>query len=170
MVILYSKFILSSVISRNSSKNLGSIESIVFDRKSFCVAAIIMKKSFFFSPTKVISANDILEASQNAILVSSEDSPVSIKELPKLNQSLKSFPVGIGQKVITYSSKKVGAVRDILIDLETKQIRSLYVNNLLDERIIPISTVMGFEKGVFIIKDEFSEIKIPSLASQTVSQ
>jgi len=166
MVTLFSKLIGSEVISQSSSSKLGRIDNIVFDKENFTIAAIILNKKFFFSPTKIIAASDLLALSPDLILIRSDDSPVYIKELPKLKQSLKSFPVGTGQKVVSYSSKKIGTAYDLLIDLDSKQIKSLYIHNFLDERIIPISTVIGFQKGVFIIKDEFSEIKIPSLSAE----
>ncbi len=161
MIILFSKIVGSPIKVRDDEIKIGNVKDVIYKLETFEISALLIANLFPpFSHQKAVSAVDIIEISNNGVIINKSSAALPLAELPVTKRFFKDGLHGTGQDVITENKKRIGTVYDFTVDTDTMSITSLYIRNLFSERIIPTRLVIDFEKNRFKIKNEFDNIEI----------
>ncbi len=166
MLVQYSKIIDLPIVDLRAESKVGEVSEFIIQKTTLGVAGIVLKKQSLlsFSETKVITANDILELTKEAIIINEEDSIVPINEAIRLKDLFNHKFYGIYQRVLTRKGKNVGIVYDFIVDSTTLKITKLYCKTFFSDKIIPASSVIKIEGKKIYIKDDFDNTKLTTPA------
>lgn len=168
MLILYSKIIGLNVMDLRSRTRLGQIDEIVLNNENLKTAGFILKKRDIWNKeTLVVGETDIVEITNQGLVVSNENSVANLDESIRIKRLFEDNYFGVGQKVITKSGKYIGKVHDFLIDNKTFEIEKIYIKNMLKEKIISRDCIDSYIKNIIIIKDDRESIKVTSTVAET---
>lgn len=167
MLVPYSKMIRNPIFSAKNQTKVGEVLDIVLKKNSFSVAGFAVKTcNRIIRRQKVLSLTDIIDIDKDVIIVAAAEAIINPSEATRIEEAIKQGYLGIGQRVITESGKRIGKVFDYLLLLPSLEIAKIYVRGLFAERIIPSSEIKAFKNKNIVIKDDynFGALKNPSLS------
>jgi len=169
MMSLYSKIINSPVVELKTQTQIGVVDDLIIHKTKLEVYGVILKKTSFlnFNEIKVISGTDILEMNSQAVVVNNNDAIIPLSEAIRLKDAIDQKYYGIYQRIVSKKGKNIGLVYDYLVDSTTQNITKLYCRTLLNEKIIPVHSVIKMEGKKIIIKDELETKQIVDQAVET---
>ena len=170
MLIPYSKIVGAKIVELRGQTLLGEVCDLVISKTSMTLMGVTLRNTTFFpSPVRVISATDIEEFTpiEVTMIVNHDEVIEELNETIRLKNAYDQGFTGIGQTVVTKSGKHIGKVYDYLITNDDFRIQKFYTKSLLSDRIIPIKSVIGFEKKKLIIKDDFATLKMVMPIAET---
>jgi len=159
MIVLYSQIKNSSLLSLDEQKNLGQVFDLVLQKSDMSIKGFLARTNSLLPTKKTVSKADIIEISNNAVVVRDDSALVDLDELPQIKQAIKSKLVGINQKVVTKSGKKIGNVYDYTIDSQSMLLTSIYIKSMFSDRIISRTAIISLEGKKITIDDDFEVIK-----------
>jgi len=163
MLLSYSKIISLPVVDLQNRIKVGTVSDIIIDKNSLKVAALIVNAGNFFWPKKTyVCWPDIVHVLKEAVVVTDENSANDLTDLPKIGRLISEKCYGLNQTVETESGKNIGRVFDYLIDSLSGHLAKIYVKNIFNERIIPVTKIIEFTGRKFIIKNDKTAIKSKS--------
>lgn len=166
MFLTLSKIYKLPVAALEEKKKIGHVSQIIFDPANGNILAVMIKTTAIFAKDLFLSANDILDFDNNAIVTKSQENLLEASQLIKVGEVLKQRIPIIGQKALTESGKKLGTIYDLLIDTGNLNIFKFYIHNILQEKILPADKVVRIEKKAVIFSDDMLE-QTPLLQSKT---
>lgn len=156
MFIPYSKIIGLPVFAVKNQSLAGHIVDVVLKKTAFEPQGFIIKISPLpLTKHKVISSTDVIELSNQGLVVDNENSISDLKDAVRLRETIEDGYIGIGQKVYTESGKRIGKVFDYLVSVPDLSINKIYVKNMISERILPVSLIRSYKKDIIIVVDDF---------------
>jgi uncharacterized protein YrrD len=163
MIVSFSKLIGAPIFELKTQTKLGFIIDIVIKKSDVSIYGLIAKTSLApFSRAKTISETDILEISNDGIIVEDEKAISDMTETIRLKEAFDGGLHGVGQKVKTKSGKNIGKVFDYLIRADDLTITKIYLKNLFSERIIPTSAIVEIKGRQITINNDYDLVNVKS--------
>lgn len=159
MIINYSQIVGSQIVAMREQQAVGKVADLVLQKSDLKIKAVLLDKTFFFNPQKVVTFGDIIEYDKNALIIQNSDQIVNLEEVVTVAKAVKSKSYGVRQKVFTKSKKIVGYVYDYSIESSNGMLYNLYVKYLLADRLIARSSILEFTGNSFIIEDDYQLAK-----------
>lgn len=170
MLLNYSKIIGLPVADLQNENNIGSIKEILFN--SECAVVGFMLRSAFLSLSddrKIIPSDIVVSLSKDGLTIRKGEDIAEMSEMVRLKGIVSHRLFGVNQKVATAGGEQVGTVYDYLIESTTLAIVKFYVRHLWQEKIIPVSQIVGFETNKIIIKDNSNTVPASDPAPESAS-
>lgn len=172
MLLNYTKIIGMPVAELRNQEKIGVIGNIIFNDECAVAGFMLGSQSLFFwkEQAKVIPAEASIALVKDGLIINSDDNICDLSEMVRLNSLIKRKLCGIHQRVLTERGKYLGYVYDFLINSSTLSMTKFYIKNLLfEEKIIPCSKVLSFDKGQIIVKDESKPITVAEPMAEIAS-
>lgn len=167
MIVKYSQIVGAPLLSLDDQKKIGKVLDIVLQKSDISIKGLIVKTGLILPLKKIVSSADIIETTNSAIVVKDESVLLPEKELPQISEAIKKKMFGVSQKVVTKSGTRIGYVYDYTLESESMMLSSIYVKNMLSDRIISRSAISEIEGKKIIIDDDFEIIKNTEIIPET---
>jgi uncharacterized protein YrrD len=162
MLVPYTKIVGSPIVEIRTQLKVGVVGDLAMQKSDLSLSGIILRNNFLDFSKRVISASDIVDISNQAVIINDEDSIVPLPEAVRIKEALEKNLHGILQRVVTKKGKNIGIVTDYLVESTTLSITKFYCKTLLTEKIIPKNSVTDIVGKKIIIKDDFETVRVGS--------
>lgn len=166
MLIEASKLINLPIGALDAQSKIGSVQNIIVDPKNGELLGFFVKEGRFFSPTLVLSTQDVTEFDANGLVTKNIENFVELKEIIKIKDAVKKNIKIIGANAITESGNKIGRVFDLLINTETSMVAKYYIKGFFQDKIIPAEKIIKINKKGVIFSDDATE-KVPIIEPES---
>lgn len=160
------------VVAQQLGKPIGAIDDWVIDPERGQVVAFELTGR---QERRFLSGVDIINHLDAGLVVAGEDALQSVDELVRVKKLIDDRCTLIGSKVVTEKGKRLGKVRDCLIDSAGLFIAKLYVQpNLLDrvfseEMILPREHIVKMTPREVIVRYDM-KASSPGIEPEIASQ
>lgn len=160
MELLYKNIIGTAVFEDDFPRPLTSVKDLILDPENAKVIAIVsdVNRNLIISPIDIVSW-------KNVIKINSGDAIIDGNEVLRVEAIQKKGIKFIGNNVETVDGKKLGNVVDLSINVNTFDLKRLYVSKTflglirIESRIIPVSNIIEVLADKIIVKSDLEEIK-----------
>jgi uncharacterized protein YrrD len=159
-VLIQAKDVLNKpVFAQDIEDTVGIISDIIVDPENGKIVAFSVAR--FLQKPKIVSEVDVLDLTQDGLLINSENALVFPSELVRIKEIIDRGIKIINSKAVTESKKSLGIIEDFLIDTETAGVVKFYIKGglLSPSVVLPIEKVVKIEKGKIIFSDDILERK-----------
>ena len=157
MYIQATQILKKPIVAFDIKKTVGNINKIIVNPENGKVLAFLVFR--LFQKPKLVLLEDVLELSQNGILINNEESLISPIEVIRVDSLLRQRIEILNMKAKTKSGKYLGRVEDYLIDPQTSSIAKFYLKGSIfsSSLILPMDKVVEIKKNTVIFSDDLIE-------------
>lgn len=104
-----------SVIANDTQTELGKIQDVIVRRATPAVVGLVLRKSYWLLPARIIPLTEIVSINDSSIVVGSTRSVCGPNEMPGVRRHLDQDPL-VGSSLISANGHEVGEVYDFYFD------------------------------------------------------
>lgn len=155
-LILASSLVGLKIASIADRSSVAEVSSVLINPENGKFVGLLISKMFGKS-SQIVSSRDILSVDKEGVVIDSQKDIVDIDEIAGATELQKNSLLGCKAKI---NRSTIGKVIDASISFETMSAVNIYIRNLFNERIIPISRVENYDKKHnTIILEDLSVVK-----------
>ncbi|MGF7185378.1 uncharacterized protein YrrD [Desulfitispora alkaliphila] len=148
------------VLEQKAGHKVGKITDLLYSEEQENLLGVLLEVQGDHLPEmRFISCEDITEINAHHISIISEDVLQTPQVLSKAEISGYSVSLAFGQQVFDEVGKEIGIVRDVLVDLETKEVKGYQlsqglISDLISGRsLLPLNSIVTMGKEMVLVKD-----------------
>lgn len=134
-----------------SSTVLGRVDLAVFQGKEARLRGFQIAQPGIVSKFRGLLLDDVVEISRHQLTI--KDVQQLATNLVDLQRDFTEFGPVINVRAKTESGKSLGTAKDVVVEAETGQIVRFYLQNFLQERIIPRQFLVAITPREVVFKD-----------------
>ena len=143
------------VAAADLGERIGGVSDIVVEPQEHRLIAFVVREGNFFTASKFLSPEDIIEYDPQALIIASADAIVPFTEIVRARTLMKQRAHVLKRKVVTEAGERIGTVINYAIDTDTSCIVRYYVRSLFgQDRIIPTTSIVSVTKDSFVVAED----------------
>jgi uncharacterized protein YrrD len=153
------------IINLDSGKTLAWLSDIIIDPENGKVLGLVATLGFWVKTKKAVAFSDIYEFGPEAILVRDDESLINISNIVRIKKIIDQKIFILGSKVVTKSGKRLGRVKNFVVNTDLGILVKIYVESLWGKSfikgtlVIPAARIISIERKKIIISDELLKEK-----------
>lgn len=157
MLIQATEILNKPVLTQKENLQVGKVSEVIVDPEKGRVVGFLIYQ--IFQKPKVVSEIDVLDLTNEGLLIISKEALISSTENTQIQEIFKQKIKILKSRAITESKKNLGTVEDFLIETDTACITKFYIKGvfLAPTLILPVEKVIKIEKGKIIFSDDILE-------------
>jgi len=142
------------VFAEEEKEEVGQVLEIIIDPENGQILGFLVSQPF--AKPSVVSNMDVLDISNDAIVINSANSLISPSEIIKIQEILNQKIKILGARAETESKKPLGRIEDFIIETETGSLMKFYIKSgfFSPLLILPATSVLKIEKNKVIFSDD----------------
>lgn len=148
-----------SVTSHRTGEHFGSIDDAVLDPSNGKLIALRVRLGFLFIRRRYLAPCDIQRWGDAEAFVEDASSLIRPEEEPRLGTAIRSCFPWIGLPVRTPTGRRIGTVKDVLLEVDLGSVISITVEDRflgimhLDERRIAANHILDVTSDGVVVED-----------------
>lgn len=131
----YSEVLNLPVICADSGKKAGAVKDILFSLKNREVKALLLEHSGLSLKKKVVILSELLSLGSDAAIINSSNC-VSNMDRAAFTEAFGDESSLLGLKVFSRAGGEIGAVKDVIFDIQTGKIEGFEISDGLLQDVI----------------------------------
>lgn len=158
------------IASLHDEARVGSVLDAVVDPDTGELVGFWVKPQGLFARRKALSSRDIIGYDPLALVVQQADALVDAAEIRSFTSIARQHHTWLGKRVETADGEGLGAVSDLVLNLDLEVLAKIEVSSFLwPQRIISREAILRVTPKAIIVQADFASVSPVGSAVQTAT-